>query len=47
MQSGAEVQSSTSALRVQRSGGYWQVQTLTSTVRLQKLVLANGYADDL
>ncbi len=48
MQAGAAVHGSTSALRVQRSGGYWQVQTLTGTVRAEKLVLAtNGYTDDL
>jgi glycine/D-amino acid oxidase-like deaminating enzyme len=48
MQAGAAVHSSTPALRVQCSGAHWRVQTLTGTVRAEKLVLAtNGYSDDL
>jgi glycine/D-amino acid oxidase-like deaminating enzyme len=48
MQAGAAVFGSTPALRVQRNGAHWQVQTPTGTVRADNLVLAtNGYTDDL
>jgi glycine/D-amino acid oxidase-like deaminating enzyme len=48
LQTGAQVYGGTPALRVQRNGVYWQVETPRGTVRADKLVLAtNGYTDDL
>jgi glycine/D-amino acid oxidase-like deaminating enzyme len=48
MQSGAAVHGGTPAVRAQRNGGSWHVQTPTGTIRADKLVLAtNGYTDDL
>ena len=47
-QAGAAVFGGTKVLRVEKNGGFWQLETSTGTVTADKIVLAtNGYTGDL